>query len=157
MHHRLGNICDAFWQIMYLPSAKSVWSCTCHAQSATAGTTGSCACTGSASGNKSNLTDRFAGNLRKAIGIPAKDPAVRSPAETEAVQAAAQSAEALVQVALAAFAVSAYIRSSLCPMLQSYEPQAKLPSLEVKLSAPASLVSCILAYHDVTGYHVCNL
>lgn len=101
--------------------------------------TGSCACTGSASGSKPNLTDRFAGNLRKAIGIPAKDPASRSPAETEAAQAAAQSAEALVQVALAAFAVSAYIRSSLCPSLQSYEPQAKLPP-EVKLSAPACLM-----------------
>lgn len=93
-----------------------------------------CACTGSASSTKPNLTDRFAGNLRKAIGITAKEADGSSQAETEAAQAAAQSAEALVQVALAAFAISAYIRSTLCPSLQSYEPQPKLPQTWVRLS-----------------------
>lgn len=91
-----------------------------------------CAHTGSASSTKPNLTDRLAGNLRKAIGITAKEADSSSQAETEAAQAAAQSAEALVQVALAAFAISAYIRSTLCPSLQSYEPQPKLPQTWVK-------------------------
>ena len=90
------------------------------------------ACTGSAPSTKPNLTDRFAGNLRKAIGITAKEADGSSQAETEAAQAAAESAESLVQVALAAFAISAYIRSTLCPSLQSYEPQPKLPQTWVR-------------------------
>lgn len=69
----------------------------------------------------------MAGNLRKAMGIGSKEadlPKQIQP-ESEGPQMAAQAAAAavLVPLGLAAFAVSAYIRSTLCPSLQSYSPQ----------------------------------
>ncbi|DBA95921.1 TPA: hypothetical protein ACH3X1_001448 [Trebouxia sp. C0004] len=74
---------------------------------------------------KPNLTDRMTGNFRKAMGITAKEPdtAKRIPPDSEASQATAQAAANMVQIGFVAFAVSAYIRSSLCPDLQSYSPQ----------------------------------
>ena len=68
----------------------------------------------------------MAGNLRKAMGIGSKEPdlAKRIQPETEGSQMAhAAAAAALVPVGLTAFAVSAYIRCTLCPSLQSYSPQ----------------------------------
>ena len=81
---------------------------------------------------KGNLTDRMAGNLRKAMGMGSKEadlPKQTQP-EFEGPQTAAQAAAAavLVPVGVTAFAVSAYIRSTLCPSLQSYSPQP-LPSV----------------------------
>ena len=89
---------------------------------------------------KPNLTDRVAGNFRKAMGITVKEPdtAKRIPPDSEALQATAQSAANMVQIGFMAFAVSAYIRSSLCPDLQSYSPQP------VRLTAPVR--SGIAAY-----------
>ena len=74
----------------------------------------------------------MAGNFRKAMGITAKEPdtAKRIPPDSEASQANAQSAAKMVQIGFMAFAVSAYIRSSLCPDLQSYSPQP------MRLTAP---------------------
>ena len=74
----------------------------------------------------------MAGNFRKAMGITAKEPdtAKRIPPDSEASQANAQSAANMVQIGFTAFAVSAYIRSSLCPDLQSYSPQP------MRLTAP---------------------
>ena len=79
-------------------------------------------------GVKGNLTDRMAGNLRKAMGIGSKEadlPKQTQP-DFEGPQMAAQAAAAavLVPVGVMAFAVSAYIRSTLCPSLQSYSPQS---------------------------------
>ena len=59
---------------------------------------------------KNNLTDRMAGNLRKAMGIGSKetDLAKRTQPEAEGSQMAhAAAAAALVPVGLTAFAVSA--------------------------------------------------
>jgi hypothetical protein len=74
----------------------------------------------------------MAGNFRKAMGITAKKPdtAKRIPPDSEASQANAQAAANIVQIGFMAFAVSAYIRSSLCPDLQSYSPQP------MRLTAP---------------------
>ena len=83
------------------------------------------------SGSTGNLTDRMTGNLRKAMGIGSKDAdlAKRIQPESEAPQVAAHAAAAaaLVPLGLAAFAISAYIRSTLCPSLQSYSPQPLCP------------------------------
>ena len=72
----------------------------------------------------------MAGNLRKAMGMGAKEPdtAKRTQPESEASQAAAESAAMLVQLGFAAFAVSAYIRSTSCPALQSCSPQPVYPN-----------------------------
>ncbi|KAL3140229.1 hypothetical protein ABBQ38_004504 [Trebouxia sp. C0009 RCD-2024] len=82
-------------------------------------------------GGKSNLSDRMAGNLRKAMGMGSKDAdlAKRVQPDSEAPQMAAHAAAAatLVPLGLAAFAISAYIRSTLCPSLQSYCPQPVCP------------------------------
>ncbi|KAL0036203.1 hypothetical protein WJX79_007899 [Trebouxia sp. C0005] len=90
---------------------------------------------------KPNLTDRMAGNFRKAMGITAKEPdtAKRLPPDYEASQANAQSAANMVQIGFTAFAVSAYIRSSLCPDLKSYSPQPMhlTAQADVKLGQPA--------------------
>ena len=77
----------------------------------------------------------MAGNFRKAMGLAGKeaDAAKRIQPESEASQAAARSAAVLVQLGFAAFAVSAYIRSSLCPALQGYSPQPKSPSTQVRI------------------------
>ena len=74
----------------------------------------------------------MAGNFRKAMGILAKEPdtAKRIPPDSEASQANAQAAANMVQIGFMAFAVSAYIRTSLCPDLQSYSPQP------MRLTAP---------------------
>lgn len=78
-------------------------------------------------GVKGNLTDRMAGNLRKAMGIGSKEanPGKQLQPGHEGPHMAAQAAAAavLVPVGLAAFAISAYIRSTLCPSLQGYSPQ----------------------------------
>ena len=81
------------------------------------------------------MTDRMAGNFRKAMGLAGKeaDTAKRIQPESEASQAAARSAAVLVQLGFVAFAVSAYIRSSLCPALQSYSPQPKCLSTWVRI------------------------
>ena len=81
---------------------------------------------------KPNLPDRTAGNFRKAMGITAKEPdtAKRIPPDSETSHATAQSAANMVQIGFMAFAVSAYIGSSLCPDLQSYSPQP------MRLTAP---------------------
>lgn len=98
---------------------------------------------------KPNLTDRMAGNFRKAMGITAKEPdtAKRLPPDYEASQANAQSAANMVQIGFTAFAVSAYIRSSLCPDLKSYSPQPMhltaqvRPVIAATKSASVKLVS----------------
>ena len=70
----------------------------------------------------------MAGNLRKAMGIGSKEadlPKQTQP-EFEGPQMAGQAAAAaavLVPLGLTAFAVSAYIRSTLCPSLQGYSPK----------------------------------
>ena len=75
---------------------------------------------------KSNLTGRMAGNFRKVMGIGSKESETAKLTQPDAAGSHASTnsgAATLVPVALAAFAVSAYIRSTLCPALQSYSPQ----------------------------------
>ena len=90
----------------------------------------------------------MAGNLRKAMGIGSKeaDLSKQTQPESEGPQVAAQAAAAavLVPVGLAAFAVSAYIRSTLCPSLQSYSPQ---PLSSISTVRPQNLQQ--LHLHDV--------
>lgn len=91
-------------------------------------------------GGKAKLTDRMAGNLRKAMGIGSKDtdPAKRIQPDSEGLQVAAHAAAAaaLVPLGLTAFAISAYIRSTLCPSLQSYSPQPSCPVSMVRMRCP---------------------
>ena len=89
--------------------------------------------------SKPNLTDRMAGNLRKAMGIGAKEleTVKRIQPESEVSHAAVQSAAMLVQIGLAAFAVSAYVRSTLCPALQHYCPQPIHPKTMVSTGTQA--------------------
>ena len=67
-----------------------------------------------------NLMDRMVG---VAMGITAKEPAKRILPDNETSQATAHSAANMTQVSFMAFAVSACIRSSPCPDLQSCSPQ----------------------------------
>ena len=60
----------------------------------------------------------MAGNLRKAMGMAAKVTELKQP-DPKVPQAGSHSASVLVQLGLAAFAISAYIRSTLCSALQS--------------------------------------
>ena len=78
----------------------------------------------------------MAGTLRKAMGRGAKeaDAAKRVQPESEASQASARSAALRVQIALAAFAISAYVRSTLCPALQGYTPQPVYPTSLVSVT-----------------------
>ena len=77
----------------------------------------------------------MAGNLRKAMGMAVKESEGAKPKQSDpdVLHAASQSASVLVQLGLAAFAVSAYIRSTLCPALQSYVPQPTQPQSQVSL------------------------
>ena len=69
----------------------------------------------------------MAGNLRKAMGMGSKEADLhkQTQPELEGPQVAAEAAAAavLVPLGLTAFAISAYIRSTLCPSLQTYSPQ----------------------------------
>jgi len=108
---------------------------------------------------KPNLTDRMAGNFRKAMGITAKEPdtAKRIPPDSEASQATAQSATHMVQMGYMAFAVSAYIRSSLCPDLQSYSPQPMRLTAPVRPGIAANPGQCnavlLKAFQECTWWH----
>ena len=66
----------------------------------------------------------MAGNLRKAMGMGSKEADLhkQTQPEFEGPQVAAAAA-VLVPLGLTAFAISAYIRSTLCPSLQTYSPQ----------------------------------
>ena len=83
-------------------------------------------------GPRTNLTNR-AGNSRKAMGMAAKESEGTRPKHPgpEILHAGSQSASLLVQLGLAAFAISAYIRSTLCPALQSYIPQRIQPQSQI--------------------------
>ena len=75
---------------------------------------------------KSNLTGRMAGNFQKVMGIGSNESETAKVTQPESAGShAANNSDAtfLIPVALAAFAISAYIRSTLCPALQSYFPQ----------------------------------
>lgn len=71
------------------------------------------------------------------MGMGSKDAdlAKRVQPDSEAPQMAAHAAAAatLVPLGLAAFAISAYIRSTLCPSLQSYCPQPVCPVSMVRI------------------------
>ena len=99
----------------------------------------------------------MAGNFRKAMGLAGKeaDTAKRIQPESEASQAAARSAAVLVQLGFAAFAVSAYIRSSLCPALQTPQPRCLSTQVSICIIADRGLAmqfALYIAHHECASF-----